>query len=715
MANAFVEKLKGFGLHHGEKVAVALTGAACVGLLAVAMGKTPIELTPEEVKAKGDSASQNLNKEQDAEEVRRKVQEEGVDFAPGKVNDFLAKVKDQEGHKLASTEFPLKMPFVVQEPGAGVIRENVSLLAVNALRARSGRGGAWVYQIGEDGKRVELTDEDREARAKKAEEERKREEKKAQNRGRNARGGAGSGMMGSGMMPGAGGSGELFGGGNAKANERDRKKQEEQLREQEKQKQAAFAGSRADAKKAQAEAERREAQKKAEAAKASGIEEPEAVADAQLNPSDYIEELQGKRWVVITGLLDNQALRERYARALKLEVSAAYPYYKELGVQRQHKLDNGDWSEWEDVSLDENRKVTDNLPETQQDYSKDDVRLSTLVSSLPYLRVGFWVGSEPIEVIPKEVLEAPKPDFTSNMAYGSMMMGGYGMPGGMGMGSYGGMMPGGGMGSAMMGEGGSYGMMMMGGYSSGSDDSFPPELPKTDAELIMVRFADFTVQPETTYRYRLRLVTYNPNLKRDNVAPGTDTASPEIFGPWSDPTGEVTVPADVALFAMGSAPYSGNPSERSDQVQFQVAAFNPADGVTVLKDFAAGPGQIIGEQTSVRTPDYTGDVVKAKSKQIDFISNKLVVDTLGGVKQMTRLELPGSDRAEIPPVALLLRPDGRVVIRAAAEDRADESRVEMKKSFAKSMEDANSDKAKAPAFGGYEGMMPGMGSGSGRR
>lgn len=717
MANAFVEKLKAFGLHHGEKVAVALTGTTCVALLAVAAGKKPIDLTPDEVKSRGNQASQNLSRQQDDGEVQRKIKEEGIDFETGKVNDFLVQVKDQEGRKLAAKDYPLQMPFVVQEPGAGVIREDIPLLAMNNLRARPGRGGAWLFKVDETGKPVELTDEDREARAKQEEEERKKEERRAK-----AKAGSGGGMaragggMSSGMAGGSGmpGSGDYsaFIGGNTKKSERDRRKEEERQREQDQRKRETFAGDIAGAGKADALRKEREAQKKAEAM--GGTAEAE-VPEAPRSTANYIEELQGKRWVVITGLLDNQALRERYARALKLDVNAAYPYYKDLGVQRQRKLDNGEWSDWEDVSNDENRKITDNLPEQQKDFSPDDVRLSTLVAPLPFLRVGSWVGSEPIEVIPKEVLETPKRDYSS-MAYGGMMMPGMGM-GSMGMGmegDYGMGMPGGGMmgGSAMMGSG--FDMMMMGGGFAVNDESFPQNLPKTDAELIMARYVDFTVERETTYRYRLRLVTYNPNYKRDNVAPGTDTASKEINGPWTDPTGEVTVPADVAIFAMGNMPYTGNPMDRPDQVQFQVAAFNPTDGVTVIENFAAGPGEIVGAMKQARVPDYSEDFVKPKGKQIDFFSAKLVVDTIGGTKPLPRLELPGSDRAEIPPVALLLRPDGRIVVRAAAEDRVDESRIEMKESFARAIEDATAGN-KSKTNSGFEGMMPGMMGSGGRR
>ena len=34
---------------------------------------------------------------------------------------------------------------------------------------------------------------------------------------------------------------------------------------------------------------------------------------------------------------------------------------------------------------------------------------------------------------------------------------------------------------------------------------------KTDEKKVMIRAFDFTVQPDTSYRYRVRIVVFNPN------------------------------------------------------------------------------------------------------------------------------------------------------------------------------------------------------------
>ena len=102
---------------------------------------------------------------------------------------------------------------------------------------------------------------------------------------------------------------------------------------------------------------------------------------------------------------------------------------------------------------------------------------------------------------------------------------------------------------------------------------------------------DFTPRPDNSYRYRVRIVVFNPNHNRDDVSQGINTKATELFGPWSEPTDEVNMPADVSAFAMGTLP-----AARSDvKVNFQVVRFEEQNGVTIPRKFAASPGEVIGE------------------------------------------------------------------------------------------------------------------------
>ena len=103
----------------------------------------------------------------------------------------------------------------------------------------------------------------------------------------------------------------------------------------------------------------------------------------------------------------------------------------------------------------------------------------------------------------------------------------------------------------------------------------------------MIRAFDFTAKEDETYRYRVRIVVFNPNKGREDVSPGVDSKAEELRGPWSQETDPVTMPPDVMPYATGTFP----PSSASDmKVRFQVIRFHPVDGVTVPHRFEAAPG-----------------------------------------------------------------------------------------------------------------------------
>ncbi len=138
-----------------------------------------------------------------------------------------------------------------------------------------------------------------------------------------------------------------------------------------------------------------------------------------------------------------------------------------------------------------------------------------------------------------------------------------------------------------------------------------------------------------------------------------DVKSAELEGPWSEPTNDVTMPADMAAYAMNKTP-TGVGSKRVDQVHFQVVRWNPEDGVTVYRDFDSGPGDVVGEAKSTAIPQ--GEREKPKNKLIDFNSRQLVLDTSGGMRPIDKVGVPGT--LDMPAVSLLMRHDGTILIRS---------------------------------------------------
>ena len=199
------------------------------------------------------------------------------------------------------------------------------------------------------------------------------------------------------------------------------------------------------------------------------------------------------------------------------------------------------------------------------------------------------------------------------------------------------MMSMGGKGSMSMGGPGGFGAGGAGGVGGpgGSPDG---DFEKTDAAKVMVRMLDFTVEPEKTYRYRIRIVVRNPNFGWEMVALGTDTKEEEKMGPWSEPSEAANVPADVAAYAWGPP---SCPATR-DVVKFQVVRFQPEDGLTIVKTFDAAPGDIVGGTSNASVPRFTEKDVKRESKPIDFTSHQVVIGSEGGREPLAVLNLTGA-------------------------------------------------------------------------
>ncbi|MEO6811076.1 MAG: hypothetical protein ABI353_18355 [Isosphaeraceae bacterium] len=643
MANANVEKLKTFGLRHGEKIVVGVVAALSVGMLAMAFITPTIQTTPADVQNAASAAKTNIQRNATPEDIQNKLVADGI-----KEGGFLAIVETNKPGAKSAGNYRLAGDFVSPEPGAGLIRDMPELIAVTNLLAHSGRGSTMMYVLDENNNRMY---EDPNAPTEKKPTLGKKKKKSS------------SGYAGMGGMPGSG--------GQKKSSQAEKDEEKKRLERDQARLRGQIAGKISTAPKEKAD-------------------EPEG------KPK---EALQGLRWASIVGELDHKLLRESYAKALKTGFANANPHYLRLDLQRQSLQDDGSWpgdDAWEQVDREENRLVLDNVVEQEKEITLEESRLEGLVDLLPFLRSGYWRSVHLASLVPEEATEIlrakPKPAVNSS----SMMPGGMGdmmmqeqmmmqqqqqmetSAGSMSMGEMG-MMPG-----------------MMGGGMGAAD------FPTSNADTLMIRALDFTVQPDMTYRYHVRLVVKNPNYKADNVAPGIDNKSEELFGPWSEATNPLTVPADVSTYALQQTPLGANPS--GEKVDFRVVRWTPDDGLTVYKQFTAGPGDIIGERASTQVPDADGK--KPVPKMVDYTSHQVVLDTTGGSRPLDRLKLPGS-RFIAPTQALVSRYDGALVVRDQARDAHNDEMAELMDIYDQTMEDVKAGKKKSTGSDPMMDMMPG--------
>ena len=674
-ANPKVEKLQALALRHGEKAVVTVAVVLFLFFVFKAITReAPIAFGPDALQKKAEAADSNLSKKQEPSQILETLVASGLKPQ----TDFEKVVVQQQAHALNPADFVVKQKWVTPEPGAGLIRDQPELSAPENLYAYPNRGGYQLFETDEKGERIVDNGKDARKRRSGITPPRRR-------RGMMGGMGGGSGMSMMGSRPGGGS------GGSAKA----KAEAEARAKEEEARLRRSVAGDTKEAGKSLTKDETKDA-----------AAQPEANVV-------YKEVVKGLRSVVITGTLDNKQLKANYLAALK-DPNLAYPNYKRLDVQRQVLGPDGQWSDFADVDADANLKVLDNLTEVDDELVPKDVLLEALVDPLPFPKAGYWTGVHVASLIPKEKLEVKRPTNAPGMYGGGSSMGssmemmagaGRGGSGPM-MGSSSSMMEGSRGGSGMMGSSGgmmgpgmpgSGGMMGVGaGNPAGPADE--TDFPKSEADEVMIRSIDFTVEPDMTYRYRVRIVVVNPNRYRTDVNPGVETEADELKGDWSEPTDDVSVPADVAAYAMKKAA----PTRRNDQVVFQLVRWNPADGHTVTRNDEAGPGELIGQQAVAQVPSSEGK--GTTSTPIDFNSRRIVLDTMGGLMPAPKV-IGASAPFEEPAISLVLRPDGAVAIRSQPLDVADPVRDEMDRNYQRALKDST--KKRAPRGMGSMSMGSG--------
>lgn len=652
MANPSVDKLKALGLQHGEKAVVALAAGVCLFCLYSAMTRETIDITPEAIKSSAAAATTNINKKVDPVQLAQTLEEEFLKV-PNLVEKVEAVGKDKFTQDLLAY---VPKPWVTAPPDAGVQRNSISIAAPYDLVATASRGGVLMYALDEEGNIIYEEEDSKLADANAA----PAAPKKKKRRGAQPN----SGMS----MP------DMMAMNGPAAKEEDPK-----------------------------EVARRLAKKRAGVVGDAPAED--AKDDATADTRKPKEVVRGLRWVAITGLFDHRKLRESYAKALNLDFANAQPNYQRLDLQRQELGDDGvTWSDWAEVDRDENLEVLNNIPEKEEEMTIEEVRLAALVDELPFLKTGIYRGVHLAAFLSASSKEALKPKTPPPASAANGMMGGASMQMYMQRGNQG---P---TGSSMsMMDSSMYRMQGQGSMQQGPAED--TNFPKSEAPKLMVRSLDFTVEPETTYRYRARVVVKNPNFGREDIAPGVDNAAKELKGSWSESTELVTVPPDIATYAVNKSLTGGD--GRGDQVKFQVATWNPKDGQTIVKAFDVGVGQVIGDVSPAKVPDPEGKGVK--QPKIDFTSRQVVLDTEGGNRSLEHLGLTGTG-FDVPALAVVLRPDGTVAVRSESRDKRDPSMSEMLTDYTTVVKEAEEGvvkpkkKRRAPTS-----SMPGMTSSRPRR
>jgi hypothetical protein len=242
---------------------------------------------------------------------------------------------------------------------------------------------------------------------------------------------------------------------------------------------------------------------------------------------------------------------------------------------------------------------------------------------------------------------------------------------------------------------------------------------QVDIDHLLARFIDCDVQPGLSYEYRIQLRMVNPNFGPANlpfVSNPNDTKKQVLLGPRVPLEGALTVPTEDFLFASDRNQYATDiaaalkePSMKpllnalqvkDHQVVVQAVKWmesirmegkHEPIGGWVMAEMPVSRGEYVGKKTFVKLPLWSSErneyvfreipagAVKGPNQPkgwlVDFSSRSVLVDFEGG-KVVPRIGTRNLPTEEVATEMLIVRPDGKLLVRRSDQDSADPDRKE---------------------------------------
>ncbi|HET6882451.1 MAG TPA: hypothetical protein VFI31_19955 [Pirellulales bacterium] len=603
-------QLKGFLLHHGEKL---IFGGFVVAFLLIswsAFKLKPYEKTPADLKKLADDMSQKVEGKTPPEQftdlpnVPNFTKNLGAG-GPAQVNPAFYEVK------------ALNLPYEERQER----RREPKFFALEEPLAFPGYGG---IAIGEEGRVTRV----------------------ATTFGSGMTNDAGSGMSGSYGM-------DMMG-AQAGLEEMQRQQQQQQQAAMSTQNQSSMMGSYGNMG-AGARGGRRNARRPAKNATVKP-QQPKPIARPKPQTTEKIvisstppnAKVEGRYWVCLVGAVPYWKQLNEYQTTFRdaryYDVKQDYPRYAFPIIERA-EVDGSQVGEWEelnvDLAMDDLLKWAAEYPEVADKQILDPYLTEPLPPlvfanhdkekvSHPALK-----PTEPKKVDPEEGKKKVRVRDLTGTTARNRNSGNPGMSGAA---------PGMGPGYGGQGAYGGYGNQMNG-----------PQGPLVERRLF--RFFDFTVDPGKTYRYRVKLVLRNPNL---GVPPrfldNYDFAKGETReSDWSPPSPAVTVIAGNRLLAGGVTPGRNEPTAK-----ILAKLFDAKLAAEIRRIFDISRGSVLNELgAKIGLPKGSGQPNDREAASLDFETNAVVLDMFGGDKiPGARSRDPRAEQPRIPGHILVLDNDG---------------------------------------------------------
>jgi hypothetical protein len=442
------------------------------------------------------------------------------------------------------------------------------------------------------------------------------------------------------------------------------------------------------------------------------------------------EEICGVRWALITALFAHKDQVKKYVEAL--HTADDPPDYKMVKVERREVLSDGSLSEWGPLDI---AKLLDIRKRTPEHWIPEDPTVTAakadfpgLMMKLPDLDAGNWA-----RYIRKEAVESAKAVAGATYAtrergesgddardkdenVGNLFNSGIGVqsrPMANGpTGSNSGIGTPSGTTGAVSPQRSMPGMQSPGGAGpfsgngnmltrkTNKTEGAQPRQPvqKSNVEIVQVRFVDYTIEPEHTYQYRLKVVVRNPNYKHlDVVNPAL--ANDELLSSdeWSEPTAPVYVPADLEYYVLDRV-------RMREEATIQVHIWPSDVGDWQYSDFRIRPGDPIGSK--VREYQMVGweNPPKITKKEFDFSTQDLLLNVTGGDRPFV-FDVDGAQvqfTERLPTEILVVDRLGDLAVRNDDFDKNNADRVDRVKYINEIRERAKANEDKKAGVGSRE-------------
>ena len=291
------------------------------------------------------------------------------------------------------------------------------------------------------------------------------------------------------------------------------------------------------------------------------------------------------------------------------------------------------------------------------------------------------------------------------------------------------------------------------------DPGTPPPAPagKADAAAIdvdnlLLRFIDPDITPGRTYEYQIRLRMLNPNFQKPELVSNPSSADVEIlYGPWVQIADPVQVPNESFFFAYDTKEYQDAVGKLTtdaglakrlkaadnqavvevqtwmEQVKVDGSGNREPVGAWVVAEMPVMRGEYVGRRQYLKLPLWSSEdgkfvlrevpstslgVKPAKGKEpprgwvVDFSTKSILVDFEGGKVHAKVGARDVSDEAGTE--LLIVRPDGKLMVRNSAEDMRDAGRAERDQVWLEWVKKVEAQKESAGAAPGSSGFtIPG--------